>query len=339
MNQNIEALAKAPTMIQNGGRWAGERLMQAAVEGKELSPNLLRTGTVLRKEEWSFFDTALVEEGVIRLKAVADIIAAGNVINIPNAMGITNYEYEKISDMNAPDLSMDGNARTENDAVTFSPHNLPLPIMHKDFFMSLRKLTASRNKGESLDTTQIRLAGRLIGEETEKLLFQGTSKIYGAVPIYGYLTHPDRNVGAYSGTIAWSNASKTGAQMLTDLQTMIALLEADRFYGPYNVYVPTTSSVHFEDDFKAASDKTIIQRLLEMQQINSITVCDQCTVDKIVMVQMGMETAAMVQGIPLQTVQWDINGGFTLHFKAFQISIPLIRSDKENRCGVANLSL
>ncbi len=339
MDKPVEITNDRVLVQSSGGKWAGERLMAAAMEGKPLTPSLLRTNTVLRKEEWSFFDTALVEEGVIRLKAVGDLIAAGLTINISDAMGITNYEYEKVSDMNPPELSMDGNAQTENDAVTFEPDNLPLPIMHKDFFMSLRKLTASRNKGESLDDTQVRMSGRLIGEETEKLLFQGTSKKFGAVPIYGYLTHPDRDVDTYSGGLAWSNASKTGAQMLADVQAMMRALETDRFYGPYNLYIPTTSALHLEDDFKAASDKTVRQRLLELEQLSSLTVADQCTVDKLVLMQPAREVAVMVQGIPLQTVQWDINGGFMINFKAFQISIPLIRSDKANRCGIATKSL
>jgi uncharacterized linocin/CFP29 family protein len=319
------------------GKWAGEQLMKALKEGKELNASVLRTLDTLRKDEWIAFDEALVEEGAIRLRAVADLIAAGMTIPVANSMGKTIFQYEKITDLAPAIVSMDGAVRSEQDRQEYELGSLPLPITHKDFFINLRTLVASRNRGEALDTTQVRTAGRVIAEETERMLFLG-GKSFGGVTIDGLLTNADRNTETYIANGAWSQAAKTGENCLDDVLLMIQALEADRMYGPYNLYIPRTSSLKIEEDFKANSDKTTRQRLLEVDGLNAIRTVDQLTADNIVLLQMTKDVAAMVQGEPLQTVQWDIQGGFVINFKAFQISIPLIRSDASNRSGICHMS-
>ncbi len=320
------------------GKWAGEQLVRALKAGKGITPNALRTNATLRKDEWIHLDTALVEEGMIRLQGVADLLGAGLTRPVQNAMGKTVFEYEKVTDMNPAEVSLDGNSRSENDRQEFELDSVPLPLTHKDFNIDLRTLEASRNTGESLDTTQIRTAGRLIAEETELMLFQG-GKQFGGKAIWGYTNFPDRNQVTYGTNGAWSAAAKTGEDILADVLTMIAAAQADRYYGPYWIYVDSASSVKLEDDYKDESDKTIRQRILEVNQVSSIRVVDQMPANHTLLVQATLDVAAMVTGIPLQTIQWDINGGFKIAFKAFQIMIPLIRSDAAGRCGVVDMTV
>jgi hypothetical protein len=49
---------------------------------------------------------------------------------------------------------------------------------------------------------------------------------------------------------------------------------------------------------------------------------------------MTIDNVAWIQGDPLQVVQWDEGGGFTINFKAWQIAVPLIRSDAQGRSGI-----
>lgn len=319
------------------GRWAAERMLKAMKEGREISSAELRTNDTLRKDEWKHLDDALIEETMIRLTGVADLLAAGLSIPIPNAIGKTIFQWEDIGDMEAAQLSMDGAVESEQDKVEYTLSSLPLPIMHKDFYLNLRTLAASRERGEALDTTQVRYCGRLIAEETEKLLFQGTTAKFGGSSIYGYMTHPDRNLDSY-GTNAWSNAATTGENMLADVLSMIALMETQKMWGPYWLYVPRTSSVNLEKDFKAASDKSIRQRLLEVDSLAGIRTADQLTADNLIMVQPTRDVVVMVEGVPLQTVQWDTAGGFRVHFKAWQISVPLIRSTQGGNSGIVHMS-
>jgi len=327
-----------PVVLDRGpsGRWAGEQLLRALKEGRPITPQELRTLDTLRKDEWIHLDTALVEEGTIRLRGIADLMAAGLTIPVANAMGKTMFQWEKMADMNPAEVSLSGVARTEDDRVDFSLGQIPLPITHKDFNLNLRTLSASRTQGESLDTTQARVAGRLVAEQLESMLFVGGKTFVGST-IYGYLNHPNRNEIDFTDNYEWTHASKTGATIMADVMAMIVAMEADRMFGPYWLYVPSGYSTILEGDFKAASDRSIRQRLAEIDRIQKITVVDQLTANNVVMVQATRDVVALIEGEPLQTVQWDIEGGFILKMKAFQIAVPLIRADAQGRCGVVVL--
>lgn len=316
------------------GRWASERLIKALNEGRPITTAELRTLDTLRKDEWIHLDEALVEEGIIRLRGVADLVAAGLVVNVPNAMGKTIFQWENVSDMEEAQISLSGVSTSEGDRQEFDLKSMPLPIVHKDFPVNIRALAASRSRGEALDDSQARVAGRLVGERIEKMLFQG-GPTYGGNAIYGYTNHPNRNEVDFENNKAWDDATKTGEGILTDVLAAIQKLEEDRFgSGPYWIYVPAGYSTVLEKDFKANSDKTIRQRLLEVDRVEKVVVADQCPAGKVVVVQATRDVVAMVNGEPLQTVQWDLDGGFTVRFKAFAIQVPLIRADQQNRSGV-----
>ena len=119
---------------------------------------------------------------------------------------------------------------------------------------------------------------------------------------------------------------------------MIAASELDHYYGPWMLYVPRASSTKLDGDFKANSDKSIRSRLLEVSGLRGIQVADFLPADNVLLVQMTSDVVALVQGEPLQTVQWDIEGGFGINFKAFMIQVPLIRSDIDGRSGIVHMS-
>lgn len=322
---------------RSGGKWAAEQMLRAAKEGRDLTPSVLRTLDTLRAEEWRYFDDALVSESLIALRGVGDLISRGLTRPVANSMGKTVFSYEKLGFMDPASVSMDGVSRTENDRLEFELANLPLPITHKDFYLNLRTLVASRQRGESLDTTSIRTAGRMVSEMAEQMLFQG-GKVFGGMPIYGYITVPTRNTMSFGTGGNWNLVGKTGDQYLTDLLAMIGLAQGDRMYGPYILYIPRDVSVRLDADFKANTSDTIRQRLLKVEGLEGIQVVDQLPSGNVVLVTMTSDTVVWVQGETLQTVQWDVEGGFHINFKAFQIGVPLVRSDFEGRSGIVHMS-
>lgn len=319
----------------NGGRWATQMLKKAALEGKALSGAALRTLDTLRHEEWKYFDDALVNEALIRLRGVADLIGAGLVRPVSNALAKTVFGYEKVDFMDPATVSLDGTSRTPNDRQEFSLNQLPLPITHKDFFINLRVLAASREKGEPLDTTQVRTAGRVVAEKAESMLFNG-GPTFGTLPIYGYTTFPDRNTSTFDGGKHWGDNTKAGSSYLKDVTTALTSLAAKRMYGPFAVYVPTDAGVVIENDYNpgTANTQSIRQRLLAVEQIQDVRTADTLASGNVIFSQMTIDNVAWVQGDPLQVVQWDEAGGFTINFKAWQIGVPLIRSDAQGRSGI-----
>jgi uncharacterized linocin/CFP29 family protein len=321
------------------GKWAGEQMLKALEAGRPLAAKELRVASTLRKDEWKVFDEALVEEVHLRLRGVADLYGAGLTKSISGGLGKTVYEYEKMSDMTPAIVSMDGNVRSDNDRVDFSRAGIPLPITHKDFNLNLRTLQASRSGGEGLDTVQLRVCGRLIAEKLEDMLFNGSTKIYQGLPIYGYTTFPQRNKLAFGTGGAWSSGSKTGEQKLNDVLAMIAAANADRMYGPFVLYIPATDAVALNQDFKTASDKSVLSRLLEIPELSSIRTSDVLAADNLLLVQMTADNVQLLVGEPLQNIQWDINGGFTIAFKSFTIQVPLIRADAAGRSGIVHMNV
>jgi Encapsulating protein for peroxidase. len=322
----------------SSGKWAGEQLLKAAAAGNpNLDSSVLRTLDTLLRDEWVYFDTALVEENQIVLQGVADLIAAGLTQSVPNSLGKTMLEYQRITDMGPATVSLDGITRSENDRQEMDMAGLPLPITHKDWYLDLRTLVASRTRGEALDTSNTRQAGRRIAEMAEQMLFQG-GKTFGGRPIYGYTTHPNRETASFTGGGAWGTVGKTGAQYLADVLSLIVKAEGKRAYGPYWIYVGRAASVPLDDDFKALGTLTIRQRLMQVDRIQKITVVDQMPVGSVVLVQPDMNTVQWVQGEPLQNVQWDVEGGFKINFKSWQIGVPLIKADASNRVGIVHMS-
>lgn len=325
------------------GRWAGERFLQAIREGRPISANELRTCDTLPRDVWIHYEDTLVEEGLIRLKGIADLIEAGLTRKVSNALGKTMLQYERIGDMDDAVISMTGTARSDNDAIDYSPENLPLPIIHKDFNLDIRKLEASRNPRpgstavEAIDDTQIRVSGRKVYEMQERVLFRG-GPTYGGATIYGYTNHPHRITSAFGTNGNWSQAAKTGTDMMNDLLTGVGALQDNGFPGPYWVYLPGGYGVKISPDFKANGDKSIRERLLEIDGIERISVVDQLPANNIIIVQATSDVVTLLDGEPVQTVQWDIYGGFGIALKVFCIQIPLIRSTSSEKAGVFHMS-
>jgi uncharacterized linocin/CFP29 family protein len=253
---------------------------------------------------------------------------------VPNALGKMVVGYEKVTDMDVASTSLDGLGQTNNDVQEFDLSQMPLPITHKDFFINLRKLAASRESGEALDTTNIRVAGRRVVEQLEKMLFQG-GPTFGTLKIYGYTTHPDRNHAAFDGGKDWGDATKTGTSYLDRRADDEAGLIDDRFYGPFTIYVSSDADTQLDRDYDTSANRISIRaRLLQVAGLTAIRVADQLPTANVVMKQDSSDVAVWVNGENLQTIQWDEAGGLKVHFKAMAIGVPLVKSTSAGRSGV-----
>ncbi len=297
-----------------------------------LNVNALRLNDVLRKDEWKQFDATVIEEATQRLGGVADLIGRGLTFPLNNALGTTVVEWETESDMDAATRSMEGVTPAQRDRAEYVLQSIPVHITHKDFRISLRVLEASRKLGNPLDTTQARIATRLVSESLEDALFNGALVTVGTSSAPGYTTHSNRN----TGTIGTTWATATGAQIVGDVIDMVAAMHVDRMFGPYMLYVPSGYWTDLMDDFKAASDKTILQRVKELPDIIDVKVSDQLSATEVVLVQMTKDVVDIIDGEQPQTVQWDTDGGFMVNFKVLAIQVPRIKATQALRSGIAH---
>lgn len=296
--------------------------------------NALRTNDILRKDEWIDFDTVVIEAARERLVGVRDLMEAGLTYNLSNALGKTKHEYETVSDLTEANVSMSGISESPADLLQFGLGSVPLPIIHKDFHLNIRQLEASRDRGEPLDTLQARIAGRVVAEKVEDLLFDGASLVGTSNKIQGYRTAVNRNTG--STTADWNIA--TGAQIVGDTLDAIAAAQADLMFGPYMLYVSKAAYTHMGDDYKAESDKTIIQRVREIPDIINVRPTHKLGNGEIILVQMTNDVVDLIDGIQPTVVEWETHGGMVFNFKVIAIIVPRIRNDYETRSGLVHLT-
>ena len=295
----------------------------------------LRPNNVLRKDEWIHFDNKVVQIAQERLVAVGDLLSRGLRFNLPNALGTTRLEWERVGDMTEAEISMSGIKEGESDRILFDLESLPVPIIHKDFSLNIRALQASRTNGQPLDTAQVAAATRNVSERTERLLFKGATVAGSNGQIHGYETYPDRSTGSLSAD--WASAA-TGAEYVNDTLTMIGTAVADNMYGPYILYVDYATFTRMGNDFKANSDKTILQRVREIPGIADIRAVSKITAGNVILVQLSEDVVDMVVGQQPAVVQWPSHGGMKLNFKVMAIMLPRLKSDFDKQCGIVHYS-
>ncbi len=339
-----EAIADVLSVSPNGSIEAHGSMASRLLAGG-FKTATLRTNAVLRKEEWIQFDTALIEVARQRLVGVGDLLSAGLRFDVANALGTTRIEWEKVSDMDPAEVNMAGVTDGVRDRITFALDSVPLPIIHKDFRINIRALEASRRLGESLDTTQARLATRLVSEKIEDMLFNGVTLTAIGGTIYGYTTAPNRTTGTLTGANGWITGTD-GVDAVADVIAMQDALRADNMYGPYGLYVPIEWWGNLLDDYKTNSDKSTLGRMQELPDLSFVKPSNNLTGtavgttgDECVMVQLTSDVVDMVVGTQPTVVQWDEMAGFIMNFKVMAIMVPRMKSDDSGQSGVAHYTV
>jgi uncharacterized linocin/CFP29 family protein len=234
-------------------------------------------------------------------------------------------------------MTMDGISRGENDRPVYSTNYLPIPIIHADYEINSRALAASRSLGNPLDTTMAERAARKVSQYLENLLFTDESYSFGGGVIYSYLNHPSRNPVTIT---AWDDSAKTARGIVDDVLAMKQAAIDAKHYGPYKVYIPTAYETVLDEDYEdtgtTSTNKTIRQRILEINNIQDIKVVDTLTANNVVLVQMTQDVVRLVRGMPIQNVEWSVEGKFINKYKVMTIQVPQVRADQEGNSGVVH---
>jgi hypothetical protein len=294
----------------------------------------VQTNASLRPYEWRQLDAVLIPIVESRLQGIADLKSRGLVYNLGNSLGTTVLEWHDVSDALDAVMTMDGITRGENDRLDFTAHYLPIPIIHCDYEINSRVLAASRSLGNPLDVGMAERAARKVAEKLEKMLFTSESYTFGGGTIYSYTNYSDRNQVTLA--TAWDHSGKTGKQISADLISLKATAIAHHFYGPYVLYIPVGFETALDSDYNDYRGGTIRERLLSIAGISAIRVVDFLTADNVVLVQMTPDVVRLVQGMPIQNVQWSEEGKFIQKFKVWTVAVPQLRSDQNGNCGIVH---
>ena len=296
--------------------------------------------TILRRDEWKEIDLQVVAAAKARTGGVDDLIASGLVYRLANPLGKTALEWE---DTNVPfeaETSMDAVARSRNDRITYQTNVTPLPITHVDYQLNLRTLTASRTLGEALDATNAYYAAYAVNLKIEQMLFADTIYTYGTPDsrnrnsIYSYVNFPDRTQVSMTSWIG-----KSPEDIIDDcLKMKQASIDAKHF-GPWVMYIPVAYETLLDKDFNTVSGKTLRERILGIEGINTIRTNDILASDNVLLVQMTPDTVRLIEGFAPTTVSWDEQGGLLANFKVMALRVPQLRSDRNGLCGIVHAAV
>ena len=287
----------------------------------------------LRKDDWIHLDEAIIRAAKPRLRFVGDLRARGLTYNIPNGFGKTVLQHESMSDISAAEIAMDPYKETAADRPSFDLTNLPLPIIHKDFWFTTRQLATSRNGGSPLDTTTAELAARRVAELAEQLaLGVAGSYKYGGGYVYGLTNFPSALTKSLTHPV--NDPDWTPEVTLNEVLEMKDQSQAAYHYGPWILYTSPSWDKKLDADYSGAKGQnTLRQRLKMVDGIEDVRTLDYLTGYKAVLVQQTSDVIREVIGMEMMTVQWEPSP-FRVNFKVLCIMVPQMRADSNGNTGV-----
>lgn len=323
--------------------WRGEDGHSYVTLNKGGKPAAVRTNAqaTLTKEAWLQLDTAILKVARNRLRAVADLRGAGLTFGIPNGMGTTVLEYQKMNDTGNAIISMDGLRTASDFRPVFESAYLPLPFIHSDFQYSARQIATSRQTGAPLDTTTGEMAARRVAEQTELLtLGRLSTYAYGGGTIYGMCNFPSRLTATITSPAA---TAWTAATHLSEVLAAKQTLQDAKHYGPYVIYYSSAWDKYLDNDFNTNyPNKTVRQRISEIDGITAVRTLDYLDTTSstynMIILEMDTGTIRLVIGMDVTTLEWDDMGGLRKNYKVMCIIIPQLRADYNSNTGILHAS-
>jgi len=293
---------------------------------------IVANATTLRHEEGIVYDNTLIEVARARMNGIGDLQRRGLVKNL-GGLGTIISMWERVGDMTGAQIDMDGRTESENDRVTFDETGVPIPIFHKAWELGERAVLASRQRGESLDTTQMRIASKVVIESMESALFNGVPDLAVAgLSIYGYTNHPSRN----THTLAADWTVGAGVDLVEDVKAMLKMLLNDYKWGPYVLYVAKDISINLESDYSTVKGEgTIRDRILKFQDISEVKTADYLADGTVLLIQMDAETVDIAVAQDLRNLTWNIHPLQT-QFMVMSAMAPRIKADRNGNCGIVH---
>lgn len=309
----------------------GEALLKCntLAEIRNLSP--------LPDEAQRLFDQEVINVGLNRLTIVGDLIANGQVFPIADPLSVMEVYWEAISKVGHAKRVMIPTARGENQLPDRIGHRIPVYATIDDFNLGVRTLRASQRVGAPLDTAMAGQATRRVNEAIEDAAINGAGFSVNGNDAPGLLTATNVNEYAYKDAEAWDASGHSGEDIKEDVLGMIAMLQADAFYGPYNLYIPTDYWFKLVTDFKSNGDASILARLQEIEAGGrrlEIKVADMLPEDRTVLMQMTSDVMDVIVGMQPTLFSWQSNDGWDFYFAVMAFVIPRIRNTYSDQSGI-----
>lgn len=285
-------------------------------------------GTPLPVDAERLLEQTIVNVALRTRNAVNDLVSRGKVRALPD-IGVITDQWKEISNQDPASVSMELAGGPTDQRQTFTTAGTPIPIIQQKFSFELRELLGAARSGTPLDTTHAARAAQMVAEAEENLLINGKTLNVGGYSFYGYRTHPQRQTqtGADFGTV--SNV------LVTFNNCMDKLRQANKF-GQTIFYVAPTQFAQMLVDHKAESDKTALQRVLELPGVADVKYNPFVPDGEMVGVVMDNEDVDLAIAQNVTSVPWETEGGAIQHWRVFSSLAPRLKKDAANQIGIVH---
>ena len=291
----------------------------------------------LRHEEWKKIDETVLEVNQEGTPFVDYLTSAGLATGLANAMGTLELSYEVMSDAHGGTISMDGNVKSDDDAILYDMRTMPIPMFTKDWTIGQRQLMASRNKGAGLDVTSLRLFSKKLKQDIEELFVNGQFTNNGNT-LYGITKYPQRNTYG-SGVVKWTDSAKTGDAIYKDVKAMRKLLKDDKFKSGYifDLFVNEDYGDILDNDYVLDNNAmTIRERLAKIEGLGNIVTLPNLGDHQVVMMVRSKDVIEKLNGMPMTVIDLNEPSPATNKFRIQEITLPRIKRDYDGNCGIVH---
>lgn len=312
-----------------------EYFMANTQERKRIAAN----ATTLEEDEWETLSDTMVRTYKANLVGIQDLQDAGLTRDISLATMVDLWQ--DMSAFTEAEVSMDGEAQSDEDRINYATQGVPVPIVHKDFRISERELQSSRRLNNDLRTDGIAEATRVVSEMLESILFEGWDPTYrdqdgDTFQLHGYTNHPDR--GTVSGS-DWGTPDNIRDDVVSALDT---LDDNNRTGGGFWMYIapPQWQQWRSSVDPDGDGNLTVRQRVMDEfdAELDMVGRAEFLPDGEAVLVDPSPDVVELAVAEDIQAVEWSSGSGMTNFVKILAAIAPEVKSDSAGNSGVVHLT-
>ncbi len=281
-------------------------------------PTANSTG-ILTHDAWRRIDSRVIQVARNRLVAVADIESRGLTVDLGD-LGTLVHNWHAATDQEAARVSMNAMDTALRDEQEYILKGVPVPVITKSFQFDIRAILASQRAGVPIESSHADRAAMLVADMEEDLLFNGGAAVrYGDVTINGLRTHPQR-VEVPGGT--WATASN----ILLNINTCLANLSTEKFYGPFGMYVAPDQFHEMKvRPVSGASDTA--QSLAEAyDEIEFVKMAPKLAAGEAILLQLTSDVVEIGIAQDLTTIMWDEGSGMASNMIVMAAKVPILKA-------------
>lgn len=318
-------------LISNRRAWNAQQEALAAT----MHNSLIGNAYSLPKDMWGDWDREGIEVQRNVLAVFNDLSAT---VARSTPIGKLIHYFQTISDSGEVNVSLDGRSKARTDKPVMEYHGTPLPIIDSTFSFGWREFAAAASEGFSLDPAARMNANYKVANRLETLVLDGDASIVvDGNTLYGLRNHPQRNTRSTTNTLNGA----TGPQWLADVTATLKLLHDANFKVPATLYVNWSDWFYAGNtDYSSSyANKTIAQRIREVDGVQAVVPTDSLNADEIVAVVKDRRVIQVLSGMPMSTrAQFRANPEDDYNFVTMAAAALEIKYDAEGNCGVAHSS-